>query len=326
MAETEYPAIETVYKGYRFRSRLEARWAVYFDALGIRYEYEPQGFDLGAVGYYLPDFYLPDFEAWVEIKPESGSKVRVLRQLAALIKAGVSKPEQAWGFFGDPLSAYWLVPEYYPSGRRHSRSGKRANILPGDDLPGWKPAFPGEGTGIDFSGSDRSEKLEPVCCHNEKGAEEFARALNEKGLDGRFYPMMPEFFLLQQGSINAKIFARQARFEHGSLLAGPITPPDYIEGIFDEHSRRIKTVSRYGARQEEEEMHDFLRAAQKECVIQYINEVLYDKTLCFIWLTQQGRGDFNVCGIIDRIALSTLSAYQDTVGCAQYGRSNLGAA
>ena len=29
-------AIETVYNGYRFRSRLEARWAVFFDALADR--------------------------------------------------------------------------------------------------------------------------------------------------------------------------------------------------------------------------------------------------------------------------------------------------
>ena len=36
-------AIETVYKGYRFRSRLEARWAVFFDALGIHYRYELEG-------------------------------------------------------------------------------------------------------------------------------------------------------------------------------------------------------------------------------------------------------------------------------------------
>ena len=27
-------AIPTEYKGYRFRSRLEARWAVFFDACG----------------------------------------------------------------------------------------------------------------------------------------------------------------------------------------------------------------------------------------------------------------------------------------------------
>lgn len=49
-------AIETIYNGYRFRSRLEARWAVFFDALGVEYEYEPEGFDLGGGLYYLPDF------------------------------------------------------------------------------------------------------------------------------------------------------------------------------------------------------------------------------------------------------------------------------
>lgn len=48
-------AIETRYKGYRFRSRLEARWAVFFDALGLKWDYEPEGFELAA-GRYLPDF------------------------------------------------------------------------------------------------------------------------------------------------------------------------------------------------------------------------------------------------------------------------------
>lgn len=64
-------AIETRYRGYRFRSRLEARWAVYFTALGLAWEYEPEGFDLGAVGWYLPDFFLPELHGgmWVEVKP-----------------------------------------------------------------------------------------------------------------------------------------------------------------------------------------------------------------------------------------------------------------
>jgi hypothetical protein len=66
--------IETVYNGYRFRSRLEARWAVCFDALGIKYEYEPEGFDLGDGYYYLPDFYLPEHEVWVEIKGKDLTK------------------------------------------------------------------------------------------------------------------------------------------------------------------------------------------------------------------------------------------------------------
>lgn len=61
--------IETVYNGYRFRSRLEARWAVFLDALRIPYEFEHQGYDLGEWGWYLPDFWLPREEAYVEIKP-----------------------------------------------------------------------------------------------------------------------------------------------------------------------------------------------------------------------------------------------------------------
>jgi hypothetical protein len=50
--------IDTKYKGYRCRSRLEARWLVFFDALGIGWEYEPQGFVLPNGEPYLPDFRL----------------------------------------------------------------------------------------------------------------------------------------------------------------------------------------------------------------------------------------------------------------------------
>lgn len=62
-------AIETVYNNYKFRSRLEARYAVFFDALGIEYEYEPEGFDLGNGIKYLPDFYIKELVCYVEIKP-----------------------------------------------------------------------------------------------------------------------------------------------------------------------------------------------------------------------------------------------------------------
>ena len=65
----EIKAIETVYNGYRFRSRLEARWAVFFDACLIKYHYEPEGFRLYDGTFYLPDFYLDDFNIYVEIKP-----------------------------------------------------------------------------------------------------------------------------------------------------------------------------------------------------------------------------------------------------------------
>lgn len=66
--------IETIYKNYRFRSRLEARWAVFFDALKIRWEYEKEGYVLPS-GAYLPDFWLPDLRVWVEIKPGNYEQV-----------------------------------------------------------------------------------------------------------------------------------------------------------------------------------------------------------------------------------------------------------
>lgn len=65
-------AIETYYAGHLFRSRLEARWAVVFDSLGIRWEYEPQGYLIGEQRRpYLPDFYLTDLHWWVEVKGTS---------------------------------------------------------------------------------------------------------------------------------------------------------------------------------------------------------------------------------------------------------------
>lgn len=68
-----FKAIETVYNGYRFRSRHEARWAVFFDKLKIRYRYEFEGFDLDGLRY-LPDFYLPKQQCWIEIKPDLPTK------------------------------------------------------------------------------------------------------------------------------------------------------------------------------------------------------------------------------------------------------------
>lgn len=79
--------IQTRYKGYHFRSRLEARWAVFFDSLDIPWEYEPEGYDLGAAGLYLPDFYLPTIGSnglWVEIKATAPTTDET-RKLEALV-------------------------------------------------------------------------------------------------------------------------------------------------------------------------------------------------------------------------------------------------
>ena len=81
-------AIETRYKGYRFRSRLEARWAVFFDALGLKWEYEPEGFELPS-GRYLPDFKLLGIgvtrkSIYTEVKPEGGDSAKA-RELANVV-------------------------------------------------------------------------------------------------------------------------------------------------------------------------------------------------------------------------------------------------
>lgn len=68
--------IQTKHSGITFRSRLEARWAVFFDNMKIKASYETEGWNLrhawtGRPGRfnYLPDFYLPEAKLWVEVKP-----------------------------------------------------------------------------------------------------------------------------------------------------------------------------------------------------------------------------------------------------------------
>lgn len=70
--EKSIKPIETLYNGYRFRSRLEARWAVFFDVIGLKYEYEVEGYKIEGSEVneirYLPDFYIPSLDRWFEIK------------------------------------------------------------------------------------------------------------------------------------------------------------------------------------------------------------------------------------------------------------------
>jgi hypothetical protein len=61
--------IATIYKGYKFRSRLEARWAVFFDTASIKFEYDLDGHRLPSASVYLPDFYLTDLGVYVEVQP-----------------------------------------------------------------------------------------------------------------------------------------------------------------------------------------------------------------------------------------------------------------
>lgn len=103
--------IETRYAGCRFRSRLEARWAVFFDTLGVRWEYEPEGFDIDG-RLYLPDFLLPDCGTWVEVKgSENFDK-------AFLLKAAEALPKM-WNGRGESGPAFMVLgphPQPHPHG------------------------------------------------------------------------------------------------------------------------------------------------------------------------------------------------------------------
>lgn len=65
--------IPTTYRGVEFRSRLEARWAVFFDELGIRWLYEHEGYKLADGTCYLPDFWAPTLATFFEVKPAAPS-------------------------------------------------------------------------------------------------------------------------------------------------------------------------------------------------------------------------------------------------------------
>lgn len=103
---SEIKAIETRYAGCFFRSRLEARWAVFFDAMGVPWDYEPERHMVGHVWKrcahqdecacperqlsYLPGFFLPRSGTWVEVKGDIRKFDRQL--LAESVDWGVGLP------------------------------------------------------------------------------------------------------------------------------------------------------------------------------------------------------------------------------------------
>lgn len=106
----QHRAIETRYKGYRFRSRLEARWAVFFDTLGLTWEYEPEGFELSGGRRYLPDFRLVvagGVPLYVEVKPQGPMTQTDKDKIQAFARL-VQGDDQDTGLIvvrGDPMAA-----------------------------------------------------------------------------------------------------------------------------------------------------------------------------------------------------------------------------
>lgn len=130
--------IKTTYRNVVFRSRLEARWAVYFDEIGIEWEYEKEGYNLPSIGYYLPDFFLPQVEMWAEVKPQVFTEIELRKCIALHRGTGfecllLDGPPAARSYFGthaamgeEPGSAgldYVLSADYLREGRFYGFTG-----------------------------------------------------------------------------------------------------------------------------------------------------------------------------------------------------------
>ncbi len=97
----EVEAIETSHNGVTYRSRTEARWAVFFEVLELSFEYERTRVTLSTGQTYLPDFYLPQLAAWFEIKPDNDAVVTEEASKARRLAA--DKPGQrVWLAIGGP--------------------------------------------------------------------------------------------------------------------------------------------------------------------------------------------------------------------------------
>jgi hypothetical protein len=81
----EIKSKKTQYGSVLFKSILEARWAVFFDSLGITYTYEPDCFEVetgGRTVTYKPDFFLPDLSKYIEIKPNKPYEIEKTKAAA----------------------------------------------------------------------------------------------------------------------------------------------------------------------------------------------------------------------------------------------------
>lgn len=75
--------LPSVYRGVLYRSRVEARWAIFLHELGVGAQYEPEGFDLDGE-WYLPDFCVTAWNIYVGVKGAlpSGAERRKCQLLA----------------------------------------------------------------------------------------------------------------------------------------------------------------------------------------------------------------------------------------------------
>lgn len=216
--------IETYYNGYRFRSRLEARWAVFFDALNIKYVYEPEGYQMSDGTCYLPDFFLPDFNYYVEVKGYNdhlhSDLCRVNQfvyehKTAVIILSNIPYDKQSKGLFWFPIMYYEARSGGITSGCRaffktwEEPDGSLWTMLEDDFAVGRNKYFVFFEKITDYKWLNQKEV-------NEKLYKEI-QAINGSVLDDAEYGIKECLMYELEFAEKAFLKASQARFEHGEV-------------------------------------------------------------------------------------------------------------
>ena len=117
----EYKGIPTLYKGIQFRSRLEARWASFFDLCGWKWEYEPL-----ELSGWIPDFIITskdkkkilvevkptDDLSWFELQKYKLAIKNTVYDVCELLLLGNSVRDSIRDWSSGAAQIGWLVTEY----------------------------------------------------------------------------------------------------------------------------------------------------------------------------------------------------------------------
>jgi hypothetical protein len=84
--DPKIPAIRTRLNDVLYASKTEAQWVIFFNEMGLRFEYEPAYFTLPGGIVYRPDFWLPQVKWFAEVKPFDGDQTEFRRKTKALVQ------------------------------------------------------------------------------------------------------------------------------------------------------------------------------------------------------------------------------------------------
>lgn len=113
-----FGALPTTYNGNTYFSRLEAKWACFFEHAKINNTYEAQGYSVEDGTKYNPDFYFPDYDIYGEVKGNIKYWQKDIERVSKFLTSKTPfKGIMIFGdiprYFTDKGSVYWFPFLYY---------------------------------------------------------------------------------------------------------------------------------------------------------------------------------------------------------------------